>query len=135
VRDEYSTAASQSPIAEILRRKAMIAGGKNRIVLVTCGTRTEARRIARAVITKRLAACVNIVLSPVESVYHWKKKIERAREYLLLIKTTANRLAPLEREVKRLHSYDVPECIALPITAGSREYLAWLGDCVKPPAR
>jgi periplasmic divalent cation tolerance protein len=113
----------------------MIAGGKNRVVLVTCGTLTEARRIARVVVTKRLAACVNIVSSPVESVYLWKNKVERAREYLLLIKTTANLFARLEKEVKHLHSYDVPEFIALPISAGSREYLSWLGDCLKPPAR
>jgi periplasmic divalent cation tolerance protein len=113
----------------------MIAGGKNRVVLVTCGTLTEARRIARAVVTKRLAACVNIVLSPAESVYRWKGKVEKAREYLLLIKTTSKLLAGLESEVKRLHSYGVPEFIALPIAAGSREYLAWLGESVKPSAR
>jgi periplasmic divalent cation tolerance protein len=113
----------------------MIAGGKNRIVLVTCGTLIEAKRIARIVVTKRLAACVNVVMSPVESVYRWKNKVEKACEYLLLIKTTANLLAGLEREVKRLHSYDVAEFIALPIIAGSREYLSWLGKCVKPPAR
>jgi periplasmic divalent cation tolerance protein len=113
----------------------MIAGGKSRVVMVTCGTPAEARRIARAVVTKRLAACVNIVLSPAESVYRWKNKIEKAREYLLLIKTTANRLAGLEREVKRLHSYEIPEFIALPIAAGSREYLSWLGECVRPPTR
>jgi periplasmic divalent cation tolerance protein len=113
----------------------MIAGGKNRVVLVTCGTLTEARRIARNVVTKRLAACVNIVLSPAESVYRWKGKIEKAREYLLLVKTTAKLLAELEREVKRLHSYGIPEFIALPIAAGSREYLTWLGESVKPSAR
>jgi periplasmic divalent cation tolerance protein len=113
----------------------MIAGGKNRVVMVTCGTLAEARRIARVVVTKRLAACVNIVLSPVESVYRWKNKIEKAREVLLLIKTTANVLASLEKEVKRLHSYDVAEFIALPIAAGPREYLSWLGDCVKSSNR
>jgi periplasmic divalent cation tolerance protein len=113
----------------------MIAGRKNRVVLVTCGTLTEARRIARVVVTKRLAACVNIFLSPAESVYRWKNKIEKAREYLLLIKTTSNLLAGLEREVKRLHSYDIPEFIALPIVRGSRGYLSWLGECVKPSAR
>jgi periplasmic divalent cation tolerance protein len=113
----------------------MITGGKNRVVLVTCGTLTEARRIARVVITRRLAACVNIVLSPVESVYRWRDKVEKAREVLLLIKTTADRLASLEKEVKHLHSYDVAEFIALPIAAGSREYLSWLGDCVEPRAR
>jgi periplasmic divalent cation tolerance protein len=100
----------------------MIAGGKNRVVLVTCGSLIEARRIARVVVAKHLAACA-------------KNKIEKVREVLLLIKTTANLLAGLEREVKRLHSYDVAEFIALPIAAGSREYLSWLGKCVKPPAR
>lgn len=113
----------------------MIAGGRNRVVLVTCGTLTEARRIARTVVTKRLAACVNIFLSPVESVYRWKNKVEQAREYLLLIKTTSSLLASLEREVKRLHSYEIAEFIALPIAAGSREYLSWLGECVTPSAR
>ena len=103
-------------------------GGQNRIVLVTCAKRAEARQIARAVVGGRLAACVNIVLSPVESFYTWKGKLEKAREYLLVMKTTAKRLAELEREVKRLHSYDVPEFIALPIVAGSREYLSWLHE-------
>lgn len=108
----------------------MIAGGQNRCVLVTCGSLTEARRIARAVVTKRLAACANIVLSPVESIYRWKGKVEKAREFLMILKTTSKRLPALEREVKRLHSYDVPEFIALPITAGSSEYLRWLQDSV-----
>ena len=101
-----------------------------RVVFVTCPTRGLARRIARAVVQRRLAACVNIVLTPVESVYTWKGKLERAREYLLVMKTTAKRLAALENEVKRLHSYEVPEFIALPISDGSKEYLAWLDDSV-----
>jgi periplasmic divalent cation tolerance protein len=108
----------------------MKKAGRNRIVLVTCGTLAEARRIARTVVSKRLAACVNIVLSPAESFYTWNGKLERAREYLLVMKTTAERLAALENEVKRLHSYDVPEFIALPITEGSEKYLSWLDDSV-----
>jgi periplasmic divalent cation tolerance protein len=110
----------------------MKAGGANRIVLVTCGTLTEARKIATHVVGNQLAACVNIVSAPVESVYRWKGKVERAREYLLVIKTTAQCLTQLEREVKRLHAYDVPEFIALPIVAGSREYLQWVTDSTKP---
>jgi periplasmic divalent cation tolerance protein len=107
------------------------AEAKNqRIVLVTCPSVLLARKIARAVVGKRLAACVNMILSPVESVYSWKGKVERAREYLLVTKTTAKRLAELEREVKRLHSYEVPEFIALPITEGSKKYLSWLRDSV-----
>jgi periplasmic divalent cation tolerance protein len=103
-----------------------------RVVFVTCPTRGLARKIARAVVQRRLAACVNVVQSPVESFYNWKGKLESSREYLLIIKTTAKRLAGLEREVMRLHEYDVPEFIALPITEGSTKYLSWLEESVKP---
>ncbi len=106
-----------------------------RVVFVTCPTRGLARKIARAVVQERLAACVNIILSPVESLYTWKGKLERAREYLLVMKTTAKRLAALENEVKRLHSYNVPEFIVLPIIAGSTEYLSWLGETVARPRK
>ncbi len=109
----------------------MRRGGQGRIVLVTCGTLAEGRRIARSAVSKRLAACVNIILSPVESFYTWKGNLEKAREYLLVIKTTETRLAKLEKEVKQLHSYEVPEFIALPILGGSKDYLAWLGESVK----
>ena len=109
----------------------MRKGGRGRIVLVTCGTLAEGRRIARSAVSKRLAACVNIILSPVESFYTWKGNLEKAREYLLVIKTTEKRLAKLEKEVKQLHSYKVPEFIALPILGGSKDYLAWLGESVK----
>jgi len=108
----------------------MVAGGQNRCVLVTCGSLTEARRIARAVVTKRLAACANIVTASVESIYRWKGKVERAHEFLMILKTTSKRLSALEKEVKRLHSYDVPEFIALPIAAGSSDYLRWLQESV-----
>lgn len=111
------------------------AAGKCVVVLVTCGSRAEAQRIARHIVSRRLAACVNLLESPVQSVYRWKGKVEKAREFLLLIKTTSARLASLEAEVKRLHSYDVPEFIALPILAGSPKYLAWLADCVSPGRR
>jgi periplasmic divalent cation tolerance protein len=105
------------------------AKAKNiRVVLVTCPTLVLARKIARAVVQKRLAACVNVVRSPIESFYTWKGKLESAREHLLLIKTTAARLPQLEKEVKRLHTYDVPEFIALPITEGSADYLSWLSE-------
>jgi periplasmic divalent cation tolerance protein len=106
-----------------------------RIVLVTCPTLAMARKIARAVVQKRLAACVNVVRSPVESFYTWKGKLDQALEYLLVIKTTAKRLPQLEREVLRLHSYDVPEFITLPVIAGSKEYLSWLRESVKEPRK
>ena len=109
----------------------MISGMQSRVVLVTCSSIVEARRIANRVVRKRLAACVNVVLGPVHSIYRWKGRVENAREVLIIAKTTAKRLAELEREVKRLHSYDVPEFIALPISAGSRDYLGWLAESVE----
>lgn len=110
-------------------------GKQNRIVLVTCAKRAEARQIARAVVGRHLAACVNIILSPLESFYTWKGKLEKAREYLLVMKTTAKRLAELETEVRRLHSYDVPEFIALPISEGSAKYLSWFDESVVKPSK
>jgi periplasmic divalent cation tolerance protein len=108
------------------------AAAKNsRIVLVTCPSLALARKIARTVVQKRLAACVNVVRSPVESFYTWREKLDEAREYLLVIKTVSERLKKLEREVHRLHSYEVPEFIVIPIIAGSRKYLSWLGESVK----
>jgi periplasmic divalent cation tolerance protein len=106
-----------------------------RLVLVTCGSPAEGRKISRSVVQKRLAACVNMPLSPVESCYTWKGKQEVTREYLLVMKTTAARLRELEKEVKRLHSYEVPEFIALPIPEGSERYLAWLHKSVAKPPR
>ena len=100
------------------------------VVLVTCGSAKEARRIARALVERRLAACGNILETPVRSIYRWKGKVETATEYLLLIKTSRRRFAALQAEVKHLHSYDVPEIIALPIAEGSREYLEWISECV-----
>ena len=96
------------------------------VVLVTCANLAEARRIARWLVEARLAACVNVLGAPVHSVYRWKGKVESAREHLLVIKTSRGRLSALQRAVMRLHSYDVPEIIALPIAAGSRAYLKWL---------
>ena len=104
-------------------------GGRYRVVLVTCGSIAEARRIGRAVVEKKLAACANI-LAGVESIYRWKGSVERAREVLVIMKTSA-RLRELEREVNRLHSYDVPEFIVLSIAAGSRDYLAWIGQSTR----
>jgi periplasmic divalent cation tolerance protein len=100
------------------------------VVLVTCANEREARRIARAAVDERLAACVNILPGAVTSIYRWKGKVESAKERLLIIKTSRKRLAKLQAAVERLHSYDVPEFIALPIVAGSRAYLFWLRECV-----
>ncbi len=100
------------------------------VVLVTCSSAAEAQRIARTVVKERLAACVNILPGAVHSMYRWKGKVESARERLLLIKTSRKHLAKLRTVVERLHSYDVPEFIALPVAAASPRYLAWLDECL-----
>jgi len=96
-----------------------------RVVLVMAGNEEEARNIARSLVEERLAACVNIVAS-VHSIYRWRSRIEEANEYMLLIKTGARQLPKLERRVAELHSYEVPEIIAMRLEAGSRPYLEWL---------
>jgi periplasmic divalent cation tolerance protein len=123
----------KAPISKTLMPKKR--AGKYAVVLVTCGSRAEAQRIAREIVSRRLAACANLLETPVRSVYRWKGRVEGAREFLLLIKTSARRLVALRAEVERLHSYDVPEFIALPIIAGSAAYLRWLGECVTPERR
>jgi periplasmic divalent cation tolerance protein len=105
------------------------------VVLVTCGSRTKARRIARSLVERKLAACVNALQTSVESIYRWQGKVETAREFLLVIKTSRKRFAALEAEIRRRHSYDMPEIIALPIERGSRPYLTWIADSVKQSKR
>lgn len=97
------------------------------LVLSTVSTRAEGRKIAKALLKKRLAACVNIS-SPVESHYRWKGKIEKAGEFLLMIKTRRALFARLEREIRAQHSYSVPEIVALTLEKGSRRYLSWLAE-------
>ena len=104
----------------------------NFVVLVTCNSVKEGRKIGRALVEARLAACVNVLQTPIESIYRWKGSVDTAKEFLLIIKTSRARLKALEAAVKRLHSYDVPEIIALPIERGSRDYLAWLSESVSP---
>jgi periplasmic divalent cation tolerance protein len=105
---------------------AMAQAKGARIVLVTCGRISEARQIARSVVEQQLAACVNIVAAPVESVYRWKGRLESAKEFLLIIKTTRRRLRLLEDRIAAMHSYDVPEFLVLEVAGGSEEYLSWL---------
>jgi periplasmic divalent cation tolerance protein len=97
------------------------------VVLITAQNREEAVRLADMLVGAHLAACVQI-LPEMESVYRWQGAIERQPEVLLLVKTTRRRFADLEREVRALHSYDVPEIVALPIVAGSAPYLKWLSE-------
>ena len=98
--------------------------------LVTCSSRAEARKIARAILTRKLAACVNIV-GGLESHFWWQGKLESARECLLLIKTTRARIRAVTSAVRAAHSYQVPEVIFVPITTGERKYLQWVGASVK----
>ena len=100
-----------------------------RIVLTTAGSKEEARKISRQLVERRLAACVNLV-GPIESVYRWQGDVESAEEWLLLIKTTAAAFEAVRDAIRELHSYELPECVSVPITAGSAEYLAWIGENV-----
>jgi periplasmic divalent cation tolerance protein len=105
------------------------------VVLVTCGSAKEARKIASALVEHRIAACANMLSSPVQSIYRWKGTVESAKEFLLIIKTTKARFPKLKGEVTRLHSYDVPEIIALPISAGAKNYLTWISESIAPTAK
>ncbi len=99
------------------------------IVLTTTGSEDEARKIAQHLVENRLAACVNII-SQVESIYRWQGKVESSREWLLVVKSTADKFAAVRDAIRELHSYDLPECIAIAIEEGSPQYLQWLGESV-----
>ena len=101
------------------------------VVFMTAANGEEAARLADMLVGAHLAACVQI-LPEMESVYRWQGKIERQSEVLLLAKTTTSKLEELEREVRALHSYEAPEIIAVPVTAGSAPYLQWLNENLTP---
>lgn len=96
------------------------------VVFVTCGSAEEAERIARTLVEERLAACVNIS-SLLRSLYHWEGKVCDEAEVLLVIKTARDLFDRVRRTVERLHSYQVPEIICLPVIDGAPNYLNWLG--------
>jgi periplasmic divalent cation tolerance protein len=98
-----------------------------RIILTTAGSQEEARKIAHALVERRLAACVNIVPG-IEAVYRWQGKVDSATEWLLVIKTQAELFERVRDAVKELHSYDLPECMMLEVSAGSQEYLDWIAE-------
>jgi len=100
-----------------------------RLVLTTADTDALARRIAEALVERRLAACVNIV-GPVRSVYRWRDRITTDDERLLLIKTLDERFEAVREAIRELHTYEVPEVVALAIDAGDEHYLRWLAGCV-----
>ena len=100
------------------------------IVMVMCASAKEAGKIGAHMLDKKLAACANVI-SGVASDFWWKGKIDSASEVLLTMKTTTVKFEKIEREVRRLHSYEVPEIIALPIVRGSKNYLNWIKESVK----
>lgn len=97
------------------------------MVFVTAGSPEEGERLARALVEERLAACVNRI-TPVRSIYRWEGKVEQSEEELLVIKTRRGLFDHVKKRVQELHSYSVPEIIALPIVEGSEGYLRWLGE-------
>lgn len=102
---------------------------ETRVVLTTCGNDEDAAALARLLVEQRLAACVNAV-SNVGSTYRWQGEIQQERETLLIIKTTGSRFAALETAIRKHSKYELPEVIALPVTAGAASYLAWIGESV-----
>jgi periplasmic divalent cation tolerance protein len=94
------------------------------VVLVTAGSSDQAANIARSLVEERLAACVNVV--PVRSIYRWEGKVADDGEWLLVVKTTRERFDAVEARIRELHSYAVPEVIALDVALSSRPYLDWL---------
>ena len=101
------------------------SAGKVLIVLVTASSRREAAKIGRAVVKKKVAACVNVMPS-VTSIFRWQGKVQSSSEALLVVKTSGRRYAALERLIRSMHSYEVPEIIALTVERGLRPYLEWV---------
>ena len=96
------------------------------VVLVTVASSEQGKKIAHALVSAKLAACVNIF--PIESVYMWQGEVDRGLEHQLIIKTDLNKFPELAEKIKTLHDYEVPEIIAIPIVAGSKPYLRWLSE-------
>ncbi|MBI4982548.1 MAG: divalent-cation tolerance protein CutA [Candidatus Omnitrophica bacterium] len=100
------------------------------VVFVICSSEKEGRKITQELLKKKLVACVNI-LKNVESFFWWEAKIDQAKEVLLVIKSKKNKLNQITKVVKSLHSYTVPEIIALPIVGGNKDYLRWINESVR----
>lgn len=97
------------------------------LILTTTESKSEAEKIAQALVERRLAACVNVI-PQIRSIYRWKDKVESAEEFLLLIKTTKENESAVQAAIRELHSYDLPECISILIDGGSAEYLKWIAE-------
>ena len=100
------------------------------VVLITAGSQEEAERIAQSLVAEMLAACVNVVPG-VTSIYRWEGEVQRDQEWLLVAKSRRDVLDRLVERVQEIHSYDVPEIIALPLAGGSEPYLRWLDSVVE----
>lgn len=100
-------------------------------VMTTTANREDAEKIARALVERRLAGCVQLV-GPIHSTYWWDGAVETAEEYLCLVKSSHEAYPALEAAIQELHSYDVPEILALPVAAGSAAYLTWLQSELRP---
>jgi len=101
------------------------------VIFVTAGSLGEGKKVARHLVETKLAACVS-VLPPMESVYRWEGKIAEEGEFLLIIKSTRELFPEIEAAVSKIHSYQTPEIICLPVIEGSSKYLLWVSDSVKP---
>lgn len=102
----------------------------NRIVIfITCSSEEEARKISLRLVEKKLAACANMIRG-IDSVFRWQGKVDSAKEFLLIIKSREDKIDSIIKEVGSLHSYEVPEIIALPIVGGSKTYLEWIDESV-----
>ncbi len=101
-------------------------------VMTTVATREAAEKIAAILVDQRLAACVQVI-GPITSTYRWQGTVETSQEWLCLAKSRRDLYRPLEEAIRRVHPYEVPEILAIPVVAGSESYLAWLDAAVLPP--
>jgi periplasmic divalent cation tolerance protein len=99
------------------------------IIYCTASSEGEGEQISAALVEKKLVACCNII-PDVKSIYQWKNKVESANEVLLVLKSTVNLIPEIKKVITDQHSYDVPEIIAVPVVAGSQEYLEWIKESV-----
>ena len=101
-----------------------------RLILTTAPSREEANAIAFELVSRRLAACVNII-GPMASVYHWQGEVERSEEFLILVKSTEAQLLPIQDAIRELHSYKVPEVLSFAVESGLESYLEWVTASVR----
>lgn len=114
----------------MLKSESLKMKSQHIVIMVMCGSRKEASLIVDSLLKKRLVACAN-VMAGIESCFWWKNRINKADEVLVIMKSVRANFRKIESDVRSLHSYAVPEVIALPITRGGEEYLRWIRDSVR----